>query len=132
VLVDTGAWLAVSDDRDDNYAAATTIQRLLATNRSRLYTSNFIVDEAYTLFLARLSHRLAVRFLDELRASTVTVVRVTEADEQQAEAILRRYADKRFSYTDATSFVIMERLGIEAAITFDRNFEQFGVRMLTP
>ena len=40
-------------------------------------------------------------------------------DEEQAEALLRHYSDKRFSYTDATSFVIVRRLGIEAVFTFE-------------
>ena len=33
--------------------------------------------------------------------------------------ILRRYDDKSFSYVDATSFSLMERLGIRQAFSFD-------------
>jgi len=36
------------------------------------------------------------------------------------------YDDKKFSYTDAASFVVMERFGIEAAFTFSGNFAQYG------
>ncbi len=62
----------------------------------------------------------------------MTVLPVTPADEIGARQLLRRYTDKRFSYTDATSFVIMQRFGIEVAFTFDENFTQYGLRVLTP
>jgi hypothetical protein len=40
--------------------------------------------------------------------------------------------DKHFSYTDATSFVIIQRFGNHAAFTFDENFRQYGLQVLTP
>jgi uncharacterized protein len=80
-----------------------------------------------------MNHRLAVRFLDDIYASSINHVRITPEDEARAEEILRRYDDKKFSYTDATSFVVMERLGIEAAFTFDGNFTEYGrCRVLEP
>lgn len=131
VLVDAGAWLALADTRDDHHLTALAVQQLLARQRPRLVVTNFIVDESYTLMLYRLtSHGLAVRFLDDVSASSITRVRITPNDERQAEALLRRYDDKRFSYTDATSFVVIQRLGIDAAFTFDRNFVQFGLAVL--
>jgi hypothetical protein len=33
-------------------------------------------------------------------------------DEEKAKQIIRRYTDKTFSYTDAASFAVMERLGV--------------------
>lgn len=53
-----------------------------------------------------------------------------EADHQAAQAILSRYADKDFSYTDAVSFVLMERLGIPTAFTFDARFRQYGLDVM--
>jgi predicted nucleic acid-binding protein len=65
--------------------------------------------------------------------SSVNVVAVTRPDEVAAEEILRRYDDKRFTYTDATSFVVIERLGVDDAFTFDRNFSAYGrIAAITP
>jgi predicted nucleic acid-binding protein len=93
--------------------------------RWRLYTSNYIVAEAHSLVLNRLGRRLAARFLAEIDRSPTTVVRVAEEDERRARDILDRYADKDFSLTDATSFAIMERLGIAFAFTFDSDFAAY-------
>jgi predicted nucleic acid-binding protein len=46
--------------------------------------------------------------------------------------ILLGQEDKDYSYVDATSFAVMERLGIETAFTFDRHFEQYGWKRLSP
>ena len=56
------------------------------------------------------------------------VERVTDVDESRATAILARYTDKTFSYTDATSFAVMERLGLKAAFAVDPHFHQYGFR----
>jgi predicted nucleic acid-binding protein len=57
--------------------------------------------------------------------------RVTGQDEVRALDILTRYTDKDFSYTDATSFAVMERLGIGTVFTFDHHFGQYGFEALT-
>ncbi|MHB8577630.1 MAG: type II toxin-antitoxin system VapC family toxin, partial [Dehalococcoidia bacterium] len=57
-------------------------------------------------------------------------MRVTEGDEQRARDIIAQYSDKKFSYTDATSFAVMERLQIDMAFPLDRNFAQFGFIVL--
>lgn len=132
VLVDSGATLALADADDGNHTQAVQIRPRLIAARSRLYLTNYLVDESYTLLMSRVGYRFAIRFLDELPTSDFTMVRITPEDEERAERLLRRYHDKRFSYTDATSFVIVERLGIEAAFTFDENFSQYGVHVLTP
>ena len=49
-----------------------------------------------------------------------------------AEKVLADYSDKGFSLTDATSFAIMERQRILRPFTFDRNFNQYGLGVLTP
>ena len=42
-----------------------------------------------------------------------------------ARTILRQYSDKGFSLLDATSFAVMERLGIDTALSFDKHFAQY-------
>lgn len=55
------------------------------------------------------------------------IVHVTEDDERRADEAFLKYADHRVSYTDCTSKVLMERLGIDTVFSFDRDFETMGV-----
>ena len=60
------------------------------------------------------------------------MVRVAEIDEERAREIIVSHDDKDYAFTDATSFAVMERLGITTAFTFDRHFAQFGFAVLGP
>lgn len=92
-----------------------------------LYTSNFVVDETLTRLLYEAGHAAAMQGLHLLRGSAVLrIARVTEEDERRADEVFETYADHRISYTDCTSKAVMERLGIDTAFTFDRDFETMG------
>jgi len=51
---------------------------------------------------------------------------VSAEDEEKAFEILKQHGDKGFSFTDATSFTVMERLGLTNAFAFDEHFSQYG------
>jgi predicted nucleic acid-binding protein len=118
--------------RDRNYEAAVAILRTLGERRVELVTTNFVRAETHALLLNRLNYTYALRFLNRLEQGSVPMIRVTPADEQRASLIIRRYTDKNFSFTDATSFSVMDRLHIGAAFAFDENFEQYGLSVLAP
>ena len=85
--------------------------------------TNYVVSETYTLLRGRLGSRVALRFLEQVRADPfVRRVQVSVAWEEEAELLLAQYHDQRFSYVDATSFVTMRHLGIREAVTFDSDF----------
>jgi predicted nucleic acid-binding protein len=132
VFTDTSAIHALADPRDNDHAEAIEIRRLLTNNRSRLYTSNFVLAEAHALLLGRLGRSTALQVLLDIDRSNTTIERAGDADEQRARAIVIRYDDKDFSLTDAISFAIMERLGMTQAFSFDRDFAQYGFDILRP
>jgi hypothetical protein len=82
--------------------------------------------------LARLGRARAGQFLRGMATSHTTIIRARAQDEGRARAVLARYADKDFSFADAISFVVMQRLGITRAFTLDDHFVQFGFTVLTP
>ena len=104
----------------------------LGADRVQLITTNFVRVETHALVLNRLGRWHARQFLDRMEQGSFQIVRVTPADELRADLIVRRYDDKGFSLTDATSFAVMERLHIRTAFAFDENFAQYGFSLLTP
>jgi uncharacterized protein len=131
VFINSSAFFAMIYSRDDNHPEAARIARRLETEHWQLFTTNFVRAEAHALTLNKANHRVADRFLKSLSEQTpVQIVRVTEDDEKQALVIVERYKDKDFTLTDATSFVVMARLGIANSFTFDDDFRQYGLTVL--
>lgn len=122
-FVDTSAIFALLDRSDANHAAARDELQRLKHRRASPFLTNFIVAETHALALSRLGPEVARRWL---LGNVWAVERVTEEDESRAVTILSRYVDKTFSYTDATSFAVMERLGVKTAFAFDPHFRQYG------
>ena len=97
------------------------------TGAQRLVTSNFVMDETVTLCAAKLGHDVAARVGALLRdTDEVDLVRVTAADEHAAWKLFLDRPDKRYSFTDCTSFVMMRRLGIGLGIALDDHFSREG------
>ena len=131
-FMDSAAYLALLDQDDEHHAEAQHIARALAQARFRQVTTNVVLIECHALVLSTLGIAPAAQFLRAIDASNTVVVRVRASDEAQAKAIVFQYTDKDFSFTDALSFVVMERLGITRAFTFDRHFAQYGFTVLQP
>lgn len=132
ILIDSSAYFAFADRDDVHRSAAQAILTHVAQGRVRLFTTNLIMAETHALILHRLNRLLATQFLHDTLQGSTTIVWVTPADVRRATEIIDQFDDKDFSLTDATSFAVMERLGITSAFTFDRHFAQFGFRLLTP
>ncbi|OGQ89622.1 MAG: hypothetical protein A2253_12070 [Deltaproteobacteria bacterium RIFOXYA2_FULL_55_11] len=123
VFVDTGAFYAAINRNDENHREATAIFNSATEDGWRLITSNFVVAETHALILARMGRELAVAWLRSIPAN---IIRVSKADEEKAKRIIFGYRDKEFSFCDATSFALIERLRIKEAMAFDRHFGQYG------
>jgi len=129
-FVDTGAYFALAFDGDEDHAEAIAISQRLARERRQLVTTNFVLAETHALLLNRVNRAVALRVLLSILNSNTRIVRISQSDEEMARAILIRYQDKNYSLTDATSFVVMQRLGIQTAFAFDRHFSQHGFTIL--
>jgi predicted nucleic acid-binding protein len=127
LFVDTGAWLAVIDPRDQYHRPASTFYRQALQAHRHLITTNLIVAETYVNLRRSLSHAAAIGFLDTIeQSSRIECVWSSPGLEDQARQILRRYADQDFSYVDAVSFALMQEMEITEAFAFDRHFVTAG------
>ena len=124
VLVDTGAWFAFFVGSDPDHLA---VCEAFEQWEGRLLTTDYIFDELVTLLLYRTGHQNAVRAGNALRSGRVAeILQVKPPDIAQAWRRLCKEEDKRYSFTDCTSFAVMERLDIGTAIAVDKHFRQAG------
>jgi predicted nucleic acid-binding protein len=122
-MVDTSAIYALLDRSDNLHKQSVTLFKKLSVKQAAVVITNFIVAECHALLANRLSPELARAWLKGL---CWPVERITGDDENKAKEIIFTYLDKSFSYTDATTFAVMERLGITSVLAFDQHFTQFG------
>lgn len=127
IFVDTGVYYARAADDDEHHREAVDFFR---ENREPRLTTTAVVYEAHAMML-RLGRgpapaRAARRFLDELDAGYARVAHVSRDDHRRAVELVRAHEDKTYSLCDAVSFVVMERLRIRRAASFDHHFRQYG------
>ena len=132
IFVDAGLFYARLSADDENHAAADLFFTGLGL-AVPLVTTNVVLYEAHALLL-RLSlvgRRVkgatpARRFLQQIDAGLCSVEHINGDDHRVARQVIDTHDDKGFSCCDALSFVVMERLGVEIAASFDRHFKQYG------
>jgi len=130
ILVDTGAWFASVVPSDADHALASDWLRM---NAEPLVTTDYIVDETLTLLRARGEETRAFRLGEAFfRGTLAAVYYLTEADIRSAWETFQKFSDKKWSFTDCTSKVIIEKLNLKYAFAFDHHFHQFGTVMVLP
>jgi hypothetical protein len=127
IFVDTSGWYAAIVSKDSDHKAA---REFLHHNTSKLITSDYVMDETVTLLQSRLGHQYAVRFLDMLQSSQqVQLVFLTPNYLKATIDLFRNRADKEWSFTDCSSFILMQEYQIQIAFAFDEHFRQAGFQM---
>jgi predicted nucleic acid-binding protein len=125
IFVDTSGWFTAASRRDHDHAA---VKQYLKESTRPLLTTDYVVDEVATLFLSRLGHASAVRFLNSLQASPrIELVYLKRQSIEAAMRLFRERPDKGWSLMDCTSFVIMKELGLDTALALDEHFRQRGL-----
>jgi predicted nucleic acid-binding protein len=130
IFVDTSAWYAVYSRRDANHTLAVSTIRMFG---EPLLTSDYVVDETLTLLRARGENRRAIAFgRRAIGGNLGRIVPIEDRDFSNAWDVFEKFADKDWSFTDCTSRVVMQRLGIQRAFAFDDHFRQFGTVAIVP
>jgi len=130
IFVDTGAFLARHLGRDQHHASAVKAWRRLGKGTLLPATSNFVLDETFTLLGRWAGYAFAAERARALLGSDLLrILRPGEQEELDAIELFEKYVDQEVSFTDCISFALMRRHGIETAFTFDRHFSAAGFRV---
>jgi predicted nucleic acid-binding protein len=130
IFVDTGAWFASTVPSDVDHTSAS---KWLKQNSEPLLTTDYIIDETLTLLRARGESTRAIRLGEQLFSGALAKIYfLSEDDIRDTWDIFRKFADKAWSFTDCSSKVVIEKLGITQAFCFDHHFVQFGSIVVVP
>jgi predicted nucleic acid-binding protein len=131
IFVDTGAFLAKYIAKDEHHSAAISQWHALEKSKERLFTTNFVLDETFTLLGRRTGYTFAAqRARAILSSAAITILRPGKYDEIEAVKLFEKFADQSVSYTDCISFVLMHSNKMKRVFTFDKHYEIAGFSII--
>lgn len=125
IFLDASFWIACRDERQDFHVQSRRMLSEVFRRRLHFVTTLPVLCEIHAHF-SRNEKKKQVILRDFDANPLVRIEVVTHADQQTAFELLRQYADKTYSLCDAISFVVIQRLGLKQALSFDDHFRQFG------
>ena len=133
LFVDTSAFIALVDATDRNHRPARKCYLEIIESGNRLVSSNFVICETLNYLRTRISYRVSIEFRESVYKSNILeVIPISSEIEEAAYKIFKKYKDKDFSFTDCTSFSLMEREKIKKVFSFDHHFVQYGSFQIIP
>ncbi|KJU82849.1 PilT domain protein [Candidatus Magnetobacterium bavaricum] len=127
VFVDTSALVAFFDKSDNHHLEAIAKMKVIKQQKIKLLMSDYIFDETVTMVLAKVGHKIAVEVGESiLNQHIIKIVSLSDAIKRRAWEYFKRHNDKIYSFTDCTSFVLMEEKGISYYFSFDDDFKRAG------
>lgn len=136
VFVDTAGWANLFITSESQHQQATRWFEQARQQRQQMVTTNYVLLELVALLTSplRVPRPRLFDYVDGVKAAPyLRLVHIDEAIDAAAWALLKSREDKSWSLVDATSFIVMQQLGLQEALTTDHHFEQAGfVRLLKP
>ena len=130
IFIDTGAFLARYLRRDQYHKQSLLIWGELAASKQQTFTSNFVLDELFTLLGRKADYNFAAKQATIILSSShLNILRPDLAIEKDAVSYFKKFADQQVSYTDCVSFALMKQRGIKQSFSFDHHFEMAGFEL---
>jgi predicted nucleic acid-binding protein len=131
ILVDTWGWLTLHDKRERRHEELKTYCLRMEDQGIRWLTTDYILDETFTILFRRLAAdraKVATELLLEMgRKGFLTVERIGAERFEKAVQLRFKFLDKPdISFTDLSSMVVMEELKTWTIITADGHFMHAG------
>ncbi len=132
IFIDTSAFKALVDFNDEFHKTASDFWLTAKEKSLKFITSNFVLDETFTLIRAQMGKQAALQLRKDLFESSevIEIIQITLTDEQQAWNFFEKLPGRGVSFTDCTSFALMKRLRLKKAFTFDTDFKKAGFEIV--
>lgn len=126
-MIDTSYLIALETADDQYHTQARDHWQTLITALPPLVVTSYVMDEVVTFFNSRDRHAKAVEVGNRLlQSSLIQFIHVEPSLFYQSWNYFVQRSDKSYSLTDCISFLVMQQLGIQTALTFDQHFTQAG------
>lgn len=136
LFVDTSGWANIFVSGETYHSQAQQYFLNAWQLKRPLITTSYIVAELVALLQSplRIPRSTIFQVVVSIKQSDhIQVVHIDTAIEAEAWQLCKARPDKAWSLVDCTSFILMQQLGLQEALTTDQHFEQAGfLRLLKP
>ncbi len=132
LFIDSWGWIAIQNKQEPRYLEINAFYKNFSLQGGVVYTSDYVLDETITLLFRRLPYSLAQKaiiLIDEaVNGGYLRLEWITHDRFEKAKKLRLKLQDKpRISFTDLTSMVIMNEIGVMQVLTDDEHFMQVGM-----
>ena len=131
ILVDTSALVGIFRREDQHHEEAKQVLSALQRGQRKMVSTTDIFDEVVTAIRRWMGYEKAVFVGKALRGTEL--LSMVGVDDEVRDAAWGRFQALRLpqlSFTDCTSFEVMDKFGIKEAFTFDADFRKAGFQVL--
>jgi len=136
LFADTSGWACLLVEAEPQHTQAMQCFAYARQQEHSIITTNYIIAELVALLHRplRVPRNRLFQIIDTVKtAPYVQLIHIDEATDATAWDLCKNRPDKAWSLVDCTSFVVMQQLGLQEALTTDHHFEQAGfLRLLKP
>jgi uncharacterized protein len=129
LFIDTAGWASIFIPTEPYNAIAADYFRQAVQSGSPIVTTNYVITELVALLNSphRLPRSAIFHHTNIVRRNpNITRIHIDAACDQAAWELCQNRPDKSWSLVDCSSFVVMQQLNIQQALTTDHHFEQAG------
>ena len=133
VFIDTSFFVARFNTQDKNHPKAQEfLHRVRTAQEPFLFlTTDYIFDETITTLLYQTqNHAITAECGHAILTSKISLKHIDAQLFRKTWQFYLDRPDKLWSFTDCSSFLLMEITGSKKSLTFDRNFKHAGFAML--
>lgn len=131
VFVDTAAFLALANRRDQWHQSVTEVSQQLQDEARALVTTDWVLAEFLASMRDPPNRDRGVQIVATLRdSSAVEIVEANHDQWNEGFELYRNRPDKHWSLIDCISIRLCELRAMHEVLTSDRHFEQAGLEIL--
>ena len=130
-FVDTSFIIALESLNDINHNDSIKIWENVNIVNNHFLISNFIIDEILTFFNTKGFHQKAIEIYESIfNSSKFEIIYIDKIIFDKSFLFIKKNKDKKYSFTDCTSFIIMNSFKIHNVLSFDNHFSQAGFNII--
>lgn len=136
LFIDTWGWIVLYNKREPRHKEVNSFYRKFRLHGGKIYTSDYVLDETFTLLFKRVPGKAAAEALQLIHLACtqgyVEIVPVLPLFEKTIQLRLKLNDKPGISFTDLASMLVMKEHRISLILTEDDHFSQVGMSFSRP